>query len=123
MPRRLSLRLVPLLFPAVACAQIAPDALGASEAVARGVSLRRGACVDPQGRPQWVAALDVDPATDGVRFELALANGLEPTSLLAARGGAAAAINGGFFSKERQPLGAFRLAGVEASAGSRAYPA
>ncbi|MCA8974528.1 MAG: hypothetical protein KDC98_07385, partial [Planctomycetes bacterium] len=103
------------LFAAPVAAQIDPDRLGAAQAVARGVELRSGAVTDAGGRPQWLAVLGVDPGVEGVRFELARAGGeeqaLEPTTLLAQRGGAMAAINGGFFTKAGQPDGLLRVNG------------
>ncbi|HEX5050837.1 MAG TPA: phosphodiester glycosidase family protein [Planctomycetota bacterium] len=105
-------------------AQIAPTALGAARAVARGVALRCGAAVDAGGRKLWVAVLEVEPGVDGVRLELAAARApdasqpaLEPTSLLAQRGGAVAALNGGFFTKDGRAEGALRIAGVEFAPG------
>lgn len=99
------------LLSAAPAAQIAPQQLPARTAVGAGITLQRGETQDPAGRPQSVAALVVDLATPGTRLELALADGLEPTSLLAQRGGALAAINGGFFTKARRPSGMFRIGG------------
>ncbi|HEX6812784.1 MAG TPA: phosphodiester glycosidase family protein [Planctomycetota bacterium] len=103
-------------------AQVAPTALREHVEVANGVVLRRALLTDADGWPQYVAVLEVDPRAAGVRVELAGAGvptaarfpaGLDETSDLARRGGAFAAINGGFFSKELQSLGAFRIAGQD----------
>ncbi|MFO1076919.1 MAG: phosphodiester glycosidase family protein [Planctomycetota bacterium] len=112
-----------LFLAAPLLAQIAPDRLGAAEPVARGVALRRGETRDVAGRAQSVAVLDVDLGADGVRVELGQALGLEPTSLLGARGGATAAINGGFFTRQNAPDGALRDGGREFAGASPARTA
>ncbi|HEU4417620.1 MAG TPA: phosphodiester glycosidase family protein [Planctomycetota bacterium] len=109
-------------------AQIAPADLGERTQIANGLALRRAAVADEAGFPQYVVVLEADPRTAGVRFELATAQGpdgrgLDETSDLARRSGATAAINGGFFSKERQALGAFRIAGQDLGAPDTPRPA
>ncbi|HZN39926.1 MAG TPA: phosphodiester glycosidase family protein [Planctomycetota bacterium] len=114
-------------------AQIAPAALGERTPIANGLALRRAAVTDDAGLPQYVVVLEAEPRVAGVRFELAPApglyergidgRGLDETSDMARRSGAAAAINGGFFSKEKQALGAFRIAGQDLGARESARPA
>lgn len=96
----------------VAVAQIEPSGLRTVREVAPGLVLRQGAMPDAAGRPQFVSVLDIDTTTPGVRFAFAAPiRGLDETSDLARRAGAIAAINAGFFTKERQPDGAFRIDG------------
>ncbi|MBK8101631.1 MAG: phosphodiester glycosidase family protein [Planctomycetes bacterium] len=109
---------------AVAIAQVEPSGLRTVRQVGPGIALRQGSLPDAAGRPQFVSVLDIDTATPGIRFGFAApARGLDETSDLARRAGAIAAINAGFFTKERQPDGAFRIDGHDLGILSAKRPA
>ena len=109
------------------CCSALPPARGERTQLAEGLSLWRDAVAGDAGLPQYVVVLEADPRA-GVRFELAAAHlldgrGLDETSDMARRSGATAAINGGFFSKEKQAQGVFRIAGQDLGAPAAARPA
>lgn len=103
---------------AAALAQVDPAQLGERRQVAAGVWVRQAVVADAGGRSQCVTVLDVDPDTAGVRLELARCRGLDETSDVGRRAGATAAINGGFFTKQREPDGLLRIAGTELAPGN-----
>jgi uncharacterized protein YigE (DUF2233 family) len=109
------------------CCSAPPAAVGERTQLADGLVLWRDAVADGADLPQYGVVLEADPRTAGVRFELATAHGdgrgLDETSDIARRSGAVAAINGGFFNKERQALGAFRIAGQDLGAPGTPRPA
>jgi hypothetical protein len=108
-----------LLAGAIAC-QAPPDAgrhgLGAADLVAPGIELFRSAdpgLVNGVG-PIAVAVLRLDP--DRVRLTSALSNdevlSVETVEAMAARLGAVAAVNGGFFNRHNgEPIGLLKVAG------------
>jgi hypothetical protein len=92
-----------------------PAALGSLERVSSGVHLARlsdPTLLDPEG-PVEVLALRIDPGQ--AHLEIALADdrtpALEPVAVMAAREGAVAAVNGGFFGPGGSPQGVLRVRG------------
>jgi transglutaminase-like putative cysteine protease/uncharacterized protein YigE (DUF2233 family) len=111
-----TLAAVAVLFGATVRTQVAAAQFDARRPVAAGLALCTARTIDRAGRPQAVALLEVDPHADGARLEFAAAGSLLRTSDLARRGGAAAAINGGFFAKDGRPEGLLRIDGRDLGA-------
>lgn len=100
--------------PALA-AQLADPARWQVHEFGLGVTLRRGWFGDLLGRPQSVCVLAVDRREAGVRLQVVVPDRLTPTSVQAARRGALAAVNGGFFLPDGRPRGLRRAGGQESS--------
>jgi len=98
--------------------------LGAADAIAPGVEFYRSAdetLVEGTG-PIAVSLLKIDPAQ--AQVAVALSNDevvdLEPLVDIAARRGAVAAVNGGYFNANGEPLGLLKVAGELVSDGTAA---
>ena len=118
------LLLVPALLLAASCHGRDALGLGPAEHVAPGIRLYRladPALLNPQA-PVTVQILRLDPAR--VRLESALANdevmGTETVQEMAARHGAIAAINAGFFAPNGDPTGLLQVDGQLVSDARRA---